>query len=254
MLKKAYSLVTVKGFDPQKRTFSGIATSPVADRVGDTIDSKGIKYKNPLPLLLYHDSKKPVGQAKFHKFTDDGTPFDARISTIDRPGIVADRLQEAVDSLGADPPLIRGVSIGFMPLEDPIYNKSTQGYHYPSVEVHELSMVVIPAHQDATITTLKALDSAASGAYHDNTAGVSASTRSPVRLRPERAMAKKSFADQIADWENTRAAKSARQEAIQQKATDDGRGKDEAEAEEFQTLDGEIANIDKELVDLRKLE
>src|SRR5678816_3897052 len=116
MLQKAYSLVTVKGFDPQKRTFSGIATSPVADRVGDTIDSKGIKYKNPLPLLLYHDSKKPVGEAKFSKYTADGTPFDAVISTLDRPGIVQDRLNEAVDSLSANPPLIRGVSIGFMPV------------------------------------------------------------------------------------------------------------------------------------------
>jgi hypothetical protein len=65
---------------------------------------------------------------------------------------------------------------------------------------------------------------------------------------------KKSFADQIAGWEQTRAAKAARQEAIQEKATADGRGKDEAEKEEFDTLDGEIKGIDAELVDLRKLE
>src|SRR6185436_12911021 len=245
MLRKAYSLVTVKGFDPQKRTFSGIATSPVADRVGDTIDSKGIKYKNPLPLLLYHDSKKPVGQAKFHKFTDDGTPFDARISTIDRPGIVADRLQEAVDSLGADPPLIRGVSIGFMPLEDPIYNKSTQGYHYPSIEVHELSMVVIPAHQDATITTLKALDGAASGASHDNTAGVSASTRT-VKVRPDKPM-KKSYADQIVEFQNTRAAKTAKMDTILEKSAETGETLDAQQKEEHDTLALELKEIDEHL-------
>lgn len=251
-LHRAYSLLTVKGFDPQKRTFAGIATSPVPDRLGDSIASDGIKYKNPLPLLLYHNSQKPVGEARFSKPTPDGTPFNARISSIDRPGIVKDRLDEAVDSLSADPPLIRGVSIGFMPLEDPVYNRATGGYDYPSIEVHELSMVVIPAHQDATIATLKALDSAASGASDSNPAGASASPRT-VKLRPDIPM-KKSFADQIADWEKTRAAKAARQEAIQQKATEEGRAKDDAEKEEFETLDRDLDGIDKELVDLRKLE
>jgi HK97 family phage major capsid protein len=256
VLQRAYSLVTVKGFDPERRTFGGTATSPVPDRLGDTIASDGIAFKNPLPLLLYHDNKKPVGEAKFGRPGKDGTPFDAVISSIDRPGVVADRLQEAVDSLSAKPPLIRGVSIGFLPLEQPTFNKETGGYHYPSIEVYELSMVVIPAHQDATIATLKSLDVglAAPGtqAVRLHPSGASDPSRT-VKLRSDTSM-KKSFADQIADWEKTRAAKAARQEGIQQKASEEGRGKDDAEKEEFSTLDSEIANIDEELVDLRKLE
>jgi len=258
MLQKAYSLVTVKGFDPQKRTFSGIATSPVADRVGDTIDSKGIKYKNPLPLLLYHDSKKPVGEAKFSRFTGDGTPFDARISSIDRPGIVKDRLDEAIDSLSADPPLIRGVSIGFMPLESPVYNKDTGGFHYPSIEVHELSMVVVPAHQDATITTLKALDVDQPALGPDVTApkpaGVSASSRTGVRLRTERPMAKKSYADMIAECIATRKEHTDRIDALLLKQNDTGLTMDPQDAEDHDELAGKVEAIDAQLVRLRAAE
>jgi len=254
VLEKAYSLVTVKGFDPQKRTFSGIATSPVADRVGDTIDSKGIRYKNPLPLLLYHDSKKPVGEAKFSKFTADGTPFDARISSIDRPGIVKDRLDEAIDSLSADPPLIRGVSIGFMPLESPVYNKETGGFHYPSIEVHELSMVVVPAHQDATITTLKALDIDKPALGPDvieppKPAGVSASSRA-VKLRTERPM-KKSYADMIADCVASRKEKTDRIDALLTKSGEAGLTLDESESEQHDTLAAEVVEIDKQLARYR---
>lgn len=252
MLNRAYSLVTVKGFDPERRTFSGIATSPVPDRVGDTIDSKGIKYKNPLPLLLYHDSKRPVGETRFSKATADGTPFDAVISSIDRPGIVKDRLDEAVDSLNAKPPLIRGVSIGFRPLETPTYNKETDGYHFSSIEVVELSMVVIPAHQDATIHTLKNFDvglgvSANEPVVERKPAGVPALSR-VKQIRTEHPM-KKSFADQIASWEATRAAKSARMDDLLTK--DEGVTMDDAEQEEHDTLEGEVKGIDAQLVRLR---
>lgn len=65
---------------------------------------------------------------------------------------------------------------------------------------------------------------------------------------------KKSVTDQIKDLENTRAAKQARMEEIAQKATDEGRSMDEAESEEFDTLDTEVKAVDKDLVRFRKLE
>lgn len=251
VLSRAYSLVTVKGFDPERRTFSGIATSPEADRVGDTIASEGVVYKNPLPLLLYHDSKKPVGEARFKRFTADGTPFDATIATVDRPGAVKDRLDEAVDSLNAKPPLIRGVSIGFLPLEPPVYNKETGGYHYPKVEVHELSMVVIPAHQDATIAMLKSLDRAASGAP-SSSAGAPASSR--TKLRPGTTMARKSYADMIADGIAARKEKSDKIDALLQKCGETGEALDAADEEIHDTLATEIVTIDKSLERFRAAE
>jgi HK97 family phage major capsid protein len=259
MLNRAYSLVTVKGFDPEKRTFTGIATSPVADRTGDTIDSKGVKFKNPLPLLLYHDTKKPVGEVRFGKASTDGTPFSALISTIDRDGVVKDRLDEAVDSLNAKPPLIRAVSIGFRPTKDPEYNQATGGFHFSEIEVLELSMVVVPAHQDATIDLVKSLDTGcpASGATATSHAHTlpGASGLSRVKLmRTETRTMRKSITEQIKEWEATRAAKSARMDELVTKGAETGETMDEAEAQEHDGLEVEVKSIDAQLVRLRAAE
>ncbi len=149
--QKSCLLTIAKGYDPQRRTFSGVATAPDVDRVGDRILSEGIRFHNPVPLLLHHRHDQPIGEAVLYPATAAGTPFDGVISTVDHPGSVADRLAEAVDSLSAVPPLIKGVSIGFLPLVEPTYDKATRGFVYPSVEIHELSLVTIPAHPQARI-------------------------------------------------------------------------------------------------------
>lgn len=265
VLHRAYSLVSVKGFDPQTRMFAGIATSPVADRMGDTIASDGVQFKNPLPLLLYHDSHKPVGEARFSSYRQDGTPFTAQISSIDRDGVVKQRLDEAVDSLNAKPPLIRGVSIGFRPLESPVLNKEG-GFHFPKIEVLELSMVVIPAHQDATIDLVKSLDVGAPAAtgtatnivtnntfVNNSTSGVTdipvvalATTHKDVRM--------KTITEQISGFEATRQAKSARMLEMMTKAADDGVTLDQEQGDEYDTLESEVKAIDVHLARLRTAE
>jgi HK97 family phage major capsid protein len=64
----------------------------------------------------------------------------------------------------------------------------------------------------------------------------------------------KSITDQIKDLENTRAAKAARMTDIAAKASEAGRSMDDAEAEEFDTLDGEIKRVDADLVRMRRIE
>lgn len=64
----------------------------------------------------------------------------------------------------------------------------------------------------------------------------------------------KTIAEQIAALEAKRAASSARREAIQSKAIEEGRTKDEAEKQEFAELTAEIGQIDDELKDLRVME
>jgi HK97 family phage major capsid protein len=258
-LQRAYSLVTVKDFDPAKRTFSGLATSPEPDRIGDVIESTGVSFKNPLALLLYHDPKRPVGQATFGRPTEDGTPFRALISTIDRDsGVVKERLDEAVDSLAAKPPLIRGVSIGFRPLEEPTFNKATGGLRFSKVEVLELSMVVIPAHQDATIAVVKSLDApylAASGTGTNvdfPPAGVSASPQTVKARKDARSM--KTITEQITAFEATRQAKSARMTELMAAAGDKGETLDEEQSQEYDDLETEIKKIDAHLTRLAALE
>lgn len=65
---------------------------------------------------------------------------------------------------------------------------------------------------------------------------------------------KKTVGEQIADLENTRAAKAARAEEVLTKSIDDGRTTDEAEAEEVDTLNDEIKSIDGDLERLKRLQ
>lgn len=64
----------------------------------------------------------------------------------------------------------------------------------------------------------------------------------------------KTYAEQIADLEATRAAKAAQMETVMQKSMGEGRSTDADEAEEFDALAAEIKTIDEDLVRLRKLE
>lgn len=256
MLKRAYSFLHVKAVDGEKRIITGTATTPTPDRMGDIVEPLGVQFKNPLPLLLYHNSQKPVGWVKFQKPTKDGIDFEAKLPTIDEPGTVRDRIEEAWTSIKSG--LIAGVSIGFRSIEE-AFNKDTQGFRFLQTEVLELSLVSIPAQPDARIETIKSLDiglavSGTEAVVGRTSAGVPASSSSRViKMRTEHPM-KKSYADQIATWEATRAAKAARMEELQTKAGDEGRGKDDAEREEFKTLASEISGIDEELKDLRVLE
>jgi len=60
--------------------------------------------------------------------------------------------------------------------------------------------------------------------------------------------------EQIRDLEATRAAKAARMEAIMVKTMEEARTTDEAEAEEFDTLESEIKTIDLDLARLKRVE
>lgn len=64
----------------------------------------------------------------------------------------------------------------------------------------------------------------------------------------------KTIAEQIADLEATRASKAARMSEVMQKAVGEGRTTDQAEGEEFDTLQTEIKTIDEDLVRLKALE
>jgi HK97 family phage major capsid protein len=64
----------------------------------------------------------------------------------------------------------------------------------------------------------------------------------------------KTIAEQIADLENTRAAKAARMNEVITKSVDEGRTTDDAESEEFDTLETELKKIDADLVRLKKME
>lgn len=155
-LGRAYSFIEIKSIDEEERVIEGVATTPKADRVGDTVNPLGAKFKLPLPLLWQHNHQEPVGHVETAAPSAKGIPFRARLVKSDEPGTLKDRLDEAWQSLKLK--LVQAVSIGFAPLK---YNFLAEGgIEYDEWEWLELSCVTIPANADCTITTVKTIDQA----------------------------------------------------------------------------------------------
>jgi uncharacterized protein len=154
-MDRAYSLMEVRAVSDDKRTFTGWATTPQVDRMGDIVDPLGAKFKNPLPLLHQHDHERPIGLVRFGKATADGIEFEAEIPVIHEPGLLKDRVDLAWGEIKAG--LVRAVSIGFRVLEDGVERLKTGGLLFKSTEIMELSAVTIPANAQATITNVKSL-------------------------------------------------------------------------------------------------
>lgn len=156
-MNRAYSVLEVKSIDENRRVFRGIATTPTPDRIGDVIDHKGMRFKNPLPLLWQHKHDSPIGRVTFEQPTAKGTPFEAEIPIVDEPGPLKDRVDTAWGEIRHG--LVRATSIGFMPLAQPEINKHG-GMTFPEVEIYELSAVTIPMNSEALITQIKSIDAA----------------------------------------------------------------------------------------------
>jgi HK97 family phage prohead protease len=173
---RAYSVLDIKmaGDKDGKRTFSGIATTPSVDRGGDIVEPKGAEFQLPIPLLWQHDARAPIGWITQAKVTDKGIEVTGEIASIDEPGNLRDRLEEAWQSMRAK--LVRGLSIGFKPLESARIG-DTYAYRYSKWMWLELSAVTIPMNGDCSITAIKSADQA--------TRRAATGARPVLRLKPE---------------------------------------------------------------------
>jgi HK97 family phage major capsid protein/HK97 family phage prohead protease len=246
MNHRAYSLLDIKSVDGERRIIRGTATTPAVDRMGDVIEPLGVSFKNPLPLLLYHDSRQPVGTVTFEKPTAKGIEFQAHIPSIDEPPSLKDRVDTAWASVKAG--LLKGVSVGFRSLEES-FNKETDGFRFIKTEVLELSLVSIPANQQASIHTLKQFDTtapAASGIKRSvtSTPGVSGQRPNGTAMNVSEALTAERNSLQI---------KSARLQELMTNDQTDG-GLDETETKELETLTGEVDVITAKVKKLTTLE
>lgn len=261
MVSRAYSQLSIKSVDDDARVIEGIATTPVTDRMGDIVEPKGAEFSLPLPFLWAHDAEQPVGHVLSAKVTKDGIAITAKFVKIDEPGPLRDRLNDAW--LSVKNQLVRGLSIGFSPLESEAI-KGTFGMRFTKWSWLELSAVTIPANADASILNIKRFDTglAAKGTEADgdsstdkHSAGVSASTR-VVKLLPtakDRRMPKP-ISDQIKTFEATRQAKQGEQDAIMDKSADEGVTLDAEQKEQYDTLTVELKELDEHIVRLRARE
>jgi len=155
---RMWSVLEVKAIDEGRREFSGRATDISVDRVGDSIDPRGVKMRLPLVLLRGHDHSLPIGEVFEATPTATGIDIRGRIASADTPPSLKNRLDATYSELRAG--LLKGLSIGFMHLaSEPI--KGTRGRSYSSVEITEISLVAVPCNAECTVTLVRSLDEAA---------------------------------------------------------------------------------------------
>jgi HK97 family phage major capsid protein/HK97 family phage prohead protease len=253
MQNRAYSVLEIKSLEQDQRRLRGTATTPKTDHMGDIIEPKGIRFKNPMPLLWQHDHKAPVGWVTFREATDVGIEFEAQIANVSEEGTLKSRLDEAWQSVKTG--LVPAVSIGFKPNKDGYeWMKDGDGIRFSDITVFELSLVTIPANSDCTISQIRSFDQiqlAASGRTLD---GYERPVKPPgVTGKPKKDKAMpKTVAERISAFEATRAAKAAAMEKLI--ITDDESTMSPEDQEKYDTLVQEVKAIDGDLDRLRAYE
>ena len=257
---RAYSLIEIKSLDEDQRIIEGIASTPSTDRVGDIVEPLGAKFKLPLPLLWQHRSGEPVGNVIFAKATESGITFKAQIAKIDDAGELknlTDKAWQAVRPNGRQPPLVRGISIGFIPTEvEPIKESKNYGLRIKEFELLECSLVTIPANADATITMVRSIDERYRARKEDDDASrdLRANARSkPIKITESSNMPK-TIRERISEAEASHASKFAQMQAIMDAADDKGETLDAEQDDKWNALKGEITELEKHLGRLREME
>lgn len=267
-ITRVYSTMVVKAVDEDKHEITGIASTPGTDRMGDIVEPGGAEFTLPIPLLWQHDHSQPIGNVVAARVTDKGIEIRATLvkPTDDMPSQLIARLSEAWLSIKTG--LVRGLSIGFSPLE---YSFMEEGIRFLKWNWHELSAVTVPANAEASITSIKSLDTAARASSGSKARsgvepaeksapppGVSGTPKQPASggffYAPKKGKDTMNVSEQIKALEDKRKALTEERTTIQTKAVDEGRTKDGAEQERFAEITAEVAAIDKELGDLKVME
>jgi len=134
-------------------TIEGYASTNDADRQGDvvptTVWEKGIQnyLKNPV-ILAYHDHSEPVGRMVDHRIDGKGLWVKARISAA--ASEVFNLVKDGV---------LTAFSIGFR-IVDAEYNSAAELFVVKELELHEISVVSVPANQNTLFSLSKAFDTA----------------------------------------------------------------------------------------------
>lgn len=139
--------------DGEAVIISGYASTTDIDRHGDVVPSavweKGLGnyLKNPI-ILAYHDHAQPVGRMVEHKVDSRGLWIKARISQAS--GNIYTLIKDGI---------LSAFSIGFK-IVDAEYNQATELFVVKELELHEISIVSVPANQNTLFSLSKAFETA----------------------------------------------------------------------------------------------
>ena len=248
MKNKAFSSLVIKAIDEDARIIRGIASTPTPDRMDDIVVPEGAKFTLPIPFLWQHNHDAPIGSVINAKLTKKGIEVEIELvkPTEGMPSQLVARLEEAWHSIKSK--LVRGLSVGFSPLK--YEHIDNGGVQFNEWDFYELSAVTIPANAEATITNIKRF--AVSGTETE-TPKPALGLKS-VTLNKPKAGNTMNYAEMIKRLEATKAEKQASRDDIQKSVGEEGRTKDAAERESFDTLNDEIKALDLEIKDLQDLE
>lgn len=252
-IKRAHAIFQVKSVDEESRIIEGIATTPTVDSYGDIVEPMGVSFSLPMPLLWQHQHDKPVGNVEFAEATKDGVKFRARLPKILEPGVLKDRVDEAWQSLKAN--LLRGVSIGFRAQEyEPL---KSGGMRFTKWDWYELSLVTLPANTNATIDVIRAADkqltNPATGKTTSDTSSAGGSATKQIQFNTKEKTTM-NYAEQLRLLREKKSANASRMQALIAKSAESGETLDASDAEEFDTLESEVATIDAQIKRVETLE
>lgn len=257
-MERAYSAFQIKAVDKAQRVIVGIATTPTPDRMGDIVESQGAVFKLPIPLLWQHDSDQPIGNVVDAKVSPEGIEVTCQFVFNTGQPTLDDRLDQCFAMV--ENKLVRGLSIGFMPVET-AYIEGSYACRFTKWEWLELSAVTIPANSEAGINQIRSIDRKQRAAIGKSvvpvvrlSAGVAAkpaSAPAPVILSGDSAM---NIAERIAQLQATRAAKASAATAIMEKSVTEGRTLDAQEQNQFDDISAEVDALDADLNRFRALE
>ena len=134
-------------------TIEGYASTVDVDRHGDIVPAsvweKGVEnyLKNPV-ILAYHNHSEPIGRMVEHRVDAKGLWIKARISKA--AGDVYDLVKDGV---------LTAFSIGFR-IADAEYNSALELFVVKELELHEISVVSVPANQNTLFSLSKAFKTA----------------------------------------------------------------------------------------------
>jgi HK97 family phage prohead protease/HK97 family phage major capsid protein len=138
--------------EPDVIEISGYASTVDVDRHGDVIPTsvweRGLEnyIKNPV-ILAFHDHTQPVGRMTEHKVDAKGLWIKARIS----------KAAEKVYQLIKDE-VLTAFSVGFR-IKDAEYNTAAEVFLVKDLELHEISVVSVPANQNTLFNLSKSFNS-----------------------------------------------------------------------------------------------
>lgn len=123
------------------------------DHGGDVIipgaATKSLMGRASMPMLLFHDQRRPVGVWREFTETAEGLHVKGRFAMSTDAG----RDAHAMTKDGA----LAGLSVGYQTLRDKLVGKAR---HLLEVALHEISLVTIPMNGKALITSVKGIEDA----------------------------------------------------------------------------------------------